>query len=139
MREGHTEDLRTRLTLPQGHVPGEGPLLLTLEQSLFHSGKFSTQAKGLLRVQERGSLLMNPADAHARGLTDGDRIRLFNRQGSATTTVTLQDRIPPGVVRFPDHFDADVKALLSCAVDPATRVPVYRQARVQVEKETRRD
>ncbi len=140
LREGHAADLRARFAIAPGLArPDGGALLLCLEQSLFHSGKFSTRSKGLLQVQETGVLLLNPSDAETRGLSDGDRVRVFNVQGSLSTTVCLQARVPAGVARFPDHFDTKVKPLLSCVMDPLTHVPAYRQAWVQVEKETRRD
>lgn len=114
-------------------------LLLTLEQSLFHSGKLSLRSKGLVQVQGKGTLLLNPGDAGRRGLAEGDRARVFNEHGSAVAIVGLHDRIPSGVARFPDHFDDAVKPLLAMTIDPLTKVPLYRQTLVQVEKETRRD
>ncbi len=139
LTDGYASDLTARLSLgPKPEHRGER-LLLCLEQSLFHSGKFSTRAKGLLQVQATGTLLLNPADAAARGLADGDRVRVWNERGTFTTTVAVQDRIPAGVARFPEHFDSEIKTVLTCVVDPLTRVPASRQTLVQVEKETRRD
>ncbi len=131
-------DLAARYTVrPPGR--SDRALLLTLEQSLFHSGKLSLRSKGLVQVQGKGLLLLNPSDAERRGLAEGDRARVFNEQGSAVSTVGLHERIPTGLARFPDHFDDELKPLLVMTVDPLTKVPLYRQTLVQVEKETRRD
>ncbi|MFO0774729.1 MAG: NADH-quinone oxidoreductase subunit NuoG [Nitrospiraceae bacterium] len=140
LSEEFSSDLAARYTLPATLSPtGKTSLLLCLEQSLFHSGKLSTHAKGLQRAQASGALALNPADAESRGLAEGDCVRLSNERGSASTTVVLLDRIPVGTARFPDHFDTDLKVLFTCVTDPRTGVPTSRQTWVQVEKETRRD
>jgi anaerobic selenocysteine-containing dehydrogenase len=44
------------------------------------------------------SLEMNPADAAARAIADGDRVRVFNDRGSLELAVRVTDRARPGVV-----------------------------------------
>ncbi|MDP2004320.1 MAG: molybdopterin guanine dinucleotide-containing S/N-oxide reductase [Rubrivivax sp.] len=44
---------------------------------------------------------MHPADAAARGITEGDIVRLFNRRGACLACVTLCDGLRPGVVNLP--------------------------------------
>ena len=41
---------------------------------------------------------MHPMDAQARGLTDGQRVRVFNDIGQTELPVQVTDRIMPGVV-----------------------------------------
>jgi len=41
------------------------------------------------------------ADAAARGIADGDRVRIFNDRGSFTATARLNGRARPGVVVCP--------------------------------------
>jgi len=135
LREGHASDLAERYGLTEAErAPSKGGLTLELAQSLYHSGKLSTHAKGLLSLQATGSLAMNPADAAGLGLAEGDRVRVSNDRGTMTTTVTLKDRIPAGLVRFPEHFDGEARRLLSVSVDPATQVPYYKTAQVRIEK-----
>ena len=43
---------------------------------------------------------MNPADAAARGITDGDIIRLFNERGACLAGVHVTDDIRQGVVQL---------------------------------------
>jgi anaerobic selenocysteine-containing dehydrogenase len=43
-------------------------------------------------------LEMHPEDAKARGLTDGDRVRVLNDRGSLHLTLMLNERLPLGVV-----------------------------------------
>lgn len=136
LQHGYAEDLdeRYRLTGERPEARGEGELTLLSQQSLFHSGKFSTRTKGLLKIQSAGALAVNPADARRRGLADGERVRLSNPQGEMTTTLRVLDRIPEGLVLFPEHFDQDLRRLMDVAVDPQTGVPYCKTARVTLER-----
>jgi formate dehydrogenase alpha subunit len=109
-------------------------LTLISQQSLFHSGKYSTRAKGLIQIQSTGALAVNPADAGRLGLADGSRVRLSNQQGGMETTVKLLDRIPEGLAVFPEHFDQDLRRLLSVAADPQTGVPYCKLTHAKVER-----
>jgi biotin/methionine sulfoxide reductase len=44
---------------------------------------------------------MHPRDAEARGIAEGDIIRLFNARGACLAGVTLTDGIRPGVIQLP--------------------------------------
>jgi len=133
LKEGYADGLAGRYSLPQDTGDHEKKLLLMLGQTLFHSGKFSTRAKGLLKIQAAGYLALNPADAADRRITDGMSIKIVNHHGEIRTTAKLLDRIPAGMVFYPEHFDQEVRALLSVIVDPETGVPSWRQAWVSVE------
>lgn len=142
LQKGYAEDLSDRYALLDSRfkVQGsqgsneEGAVTLALVQSLFHSGKFSTRAKGLLMIQPTGFLSMNPADADQLGLADNDRIRVFNDFGAMTTTVRRQNRVPRGLVLFPEHFDAEARRLLAVSRDRLTQTPYYKLAKVNVER-----
>lgn len=45
---------------------------------------------------------INPADAEARGISDGDTVRLFNEQGEMRHRAKVTGRIVPGVVAIPE-------------------------------------
>lgn len=47
---------------------------------------------------EAPPLLMNPADASARGLADGARVRVFNDLGAVILPLKVTDAVAPGVV-----------------------------------------
>ncbi len=54
-------------------------------------------------VQEEGAprLDIHAGDAKARGIADGDRVRIFNDRGSFTATARVGDRARPGCVVAP--------------------------------------
>jgi len=41
---------------------------------------------------------MNPADAARRGLSSGDAVTVFNRQGEVIFTLNVTERVPQGTV-----------------------------------------
>lgn len=52
------------------------------------------------KVGGREPLLINPVDAAARALADGDIVRVFNARGSVLAGVRITDTIRPGVVQL---------------------------------------
>ena len=133
-QSGFKEDLTSRYALADKIKFGADSWILGVTQSLYHSGKFSTRAKGLLRVQDKGVLSMNPVDAERLGVEEGGRVKLSNGQGQVEVSVKLLDRVPEGVLFFPEHFDEEIRCLLQVTVDPQTSVPYFKLTRVKVEK-----
>jgi len=86
-------------------------------------------------------LLMNPDDAAARGLTEGDAIRIFNALGEIRCTVTLGTWIRTGTVSLPKGLwrrhtgnGYTTNALVSDALTDLGGGACFNDARVQVEK-----
>jgi len=65
--------------------------------SQFDHGVTSRQNK----VKGREPARMNPADAQARGLKDGDLIRVFNDRGACLAGLILSNDIRPGIIQLP--------------------------------------
>lgn len=132
LTDGYQRDLAARYQLVAPKSRPDGTLRLDLVQSLFHSGKFSTRSKGLLQVEDRGRLRINPVDAARFALVDGDRVRLSSTSGEMTTEVTLVERVPQGTAWFPDHFGQAAVRLFDCVIDPITQAPSLRTAIVSM-------
>jgi formate dehydrogenase alpha subunit len=131
----YQRDIATRYQLPANDAAdGADQMILQVSQSLFHSGKFSRKAKGLLQVESTGKLYLHPEDAARRGICDGDTVKVSNSLGEVITPVGLRERIPQGVAMFPEHFDEEIRRLLPYSVDPETQVPYCKVARVRLEK-----
>src|SRR2546426_3055848 len=47
---------------------------------------------------DRDDVWINPADAAARGLVDGEAVRVFNQRGATMLPACVTDRVAPGVV-----------------------------------------
>ncbi len=109
------------------------PLILTVGQSLFHSGKMSTFAKGLNAIQSEGALVMHPEDGAKNGVHDGSLVKMISDHGEAIIPVKFNERRPPGTVFFPEHFSAHIGAVLSMITDPTTGAPYFGSAYVSIE------
>lgn len=133
LESGHADDLANRYCLTSRTL-SEKSFTLVLSQSLFHSGKFSRRAKGLLEVEADGKLAVNSTDAATLNVVEGDRVRVANERGEMIVIVTLRDRLPEGLVTFPEHFDEQALSLMPLTVDDRTGVPYYRSAHVKIER-----
>jgi anaerobic dimethyl sulfoxide reductase subunit A len=69
-----------------GGLPWTGP----------HAGKAHGPKQGM--VPDTGELTINPVDAQALGLADGDRVLIGNAQGKLMTRIMVSEDIMPGVV-----------------------------------------
>lgn len=54
-----------------------------------------------LRELETQAVLLNSIDAQARGISDGDEVRVFNDRGEMIIPAKVTERIMPGVVDIP--------------------------------------
>ncbi|EPQ8264825.1 trimethylamine-N-oxide reductase TorA [Vibrio alginolyticus] len=60
----------------------------------------SEEFRATYAVQGREPVYINPADAKAKGIKDGDLVRVFNGRGQLLAGAVLTDSYPRGVVRI---------------------------------------
>jgi formate dehydrogenase major subunit len=88
----------------------------------------------LERENPRGILWINPADASARAITAGSRVRVRSRRGDVTTRAIVSASVPPGMVAMPYHFsEAPSNLVTNNALDPISRMPELKVCAVAVE------
>ncbi|MFB4294937.1 molybdopterin-dependent oxidoreductase [Nonomuraea sp. ATR24] len=82
---------------------GRGPYPLTLITPAPHTFLNTTFGNNpeLRRRAKEPVVLVNPADARARRLSDGQRVRVHNAGGGFLADVEISDRVAPGVVASP--------------------------------------
>ncbi|MDR3530393.1 MAG: molybdopterin-dependent oxidoreductase [Rhodopila sp.] len=73
------------------------PLSLCTPKSRARTHSIHGNQPGLARV-DPDTVWMNPDDAAARGIVDGQRVRVFNDIGATVLPAQVTDRIAPGVV-----------------------------------------
>lgn len=112
------------------------PFGLRLIQRLYHSGKLSTHASGLMDISPNTkSLNLGPEDMKSLGLASGERVRVTSDQGTLEIQVTEDISLLPGSCSFPEHFnDPPVKDLMPLEIDPITGVPYFKLGHVTIEK-----
>ncbi len=99
-----------------------------------------TISSTLGELRERPARLeIHPADAAARGIADGDEVRVFNRLGEVHCEATLTPRLRPGVVSLPKGLwrKATRNGSTATALVPDTLTDLgggacFNDARVQV-------
>ncbi|TLY34983.1 MAG: NADH-quinone oxidoreductase subunit NuoG [Nitrospirae bacterium] len=132
---GFAEDMASRYRATSNITQDSSyPWSLWVGQSLFHSGKLSTMAKGLLEIQKEGRLYMNPADLQRMQLAEGEMVTLTSVAGEARVPVGALGRIPRGILFFPESFKEAIAGLLTMTPDAVTGVPYHKQQRVAVHK-----
>lgn len=105
-------------------------------QVLYHSGKLSTQASGLIKIAPNtGRLHMNMEDMERLGLGENGRVRVSSEKGTQVLGVTPDLAVLPGSCFFPEHFsDPPVKDVMPVTVDAKTGVPYFKRTTVTLEK-----
>jgi formate dehydrogenase (NADP+) alpha subunit len=112
------------------------PVGLKLIQLIYHSGKLSTKASGLMDISPNTKCLrMAPEEVERLGLTEGGRVRVTSDHGHIEMGVESDLAVLPGTCVFPEHFtDPPVKDLMTVEIDPVTRVPYFKLVQVSIEK-----
>ncbi len=65
-----------------------------------HSQLNNTWLRDLYEVKEREPIWLNPEDAKARGINDGDVVKVFNERGATLAGAVVTEAVMAGVVRM---------------------------------------
>jgi formate dehydrogenase alpha subunit len=119
-----------------GRSESAKPFTLQMGQLLYHSGKLSTLAPGLIKIgPNTGRIRMNPTDMERLGLQDGATVKLTSERGSLQIGVQVDQSVAPNTCFFPEHFnEPPVKDLMAVHIDPITGVPAFKRTGVTIEK-----
>lgn len=96
------------LPVYQARQKSDYPLELRTGRTLNHFHAFYDHASALpsLHKQEQGpTLWLSINDAHARGIEDGNQIRIHNERGSCDAFAQVTDKVPAGVVWMHDGWE----------------------------------
>ncbi len=110
------------------------PLLLTTGRILSQYN-VGAQTRRTENVAWHGEDLLeiHPHDAEARGIRDGDWVKLDSRSGSTSLRATVTDRVAPGVVYTTFHHpETQANVITTDYSDWATNCPEYKVTAVQI-------
>jgi len=113
------------------------PLVLTTGRSLFHyhTGTMTRKSKGLNELKSEEELEINPQDAKALGIADGDKVRVISRRGKVIAKAKVTKSLMKGVVFMTFHFaESATNLLTNPALDPVSKIPELKFCAVRVEK-----
>jgi len=136
LQNGYRESVGARYAASGRVTDSERPCVMKLIQLIYHSGKLSTKASGLMDIAPNTrAVRMTMEDCQRLGVGDGGRVRVTSEQGSLELDVQPDIGVLPGTCVVPEHFnDPPVKDLSQVEVDPVTRVPYFKVTRVTIEK-----
>jgi len=113
--------------------------LLARKHDNFLNSTFCNLA-GHQKMERRFELQMNKADAAARGIAEGDALRVHNGRGEAHLLARVDDSVPPGVVAAyldwarDSPLGTNINALTSDRLTDMGRGATFYSTLVEVEK-----
>ncbi|MBV9850871.1 MAG: nitrite reductase, partial [Armatimonadetes bacterium] len=114
----------------------EYPYRLTTGRSRAHyqSGTQTRRTKALLDAEPEPVVEIHPDLAARLGVADGADVLLRSRRGSARMRARLASTIRPDTVFAPFHWSGGqtINALTNPALDPASRMPEFKNCAVDV-------
>jgi anaerobic dimethyl sulfoxide reductase subunit A len=109
--------------IPPAEVDPRYPLRLCTPKSRARTHSVHGNQAVLARA-DRDDVWVHPSDAAARGLVDGQRVRVVNERGATVLPVRVTDRIAPGVVSIkegawftPDERGVDQRGCANVLTD----------------------
>ncbi|WP_336133711.1 formate dehydrogenase subunit alpha [Natronomonas amylolytica] len=111
-------------------------LVLTTGRVLqhFNSGALTRRSGTLVRMRGEDVLQIHPEDADARGIDDGDTVRVGNDRGEVAVEADVTPAIRRGTVFATFHYAAPlINRLTGDRLDPVSKIPEYKHSAVRVE------
>ena len=103
----------------------------------WHTRSMTGRTSTLERENPECYVELNPVDAKALGVKNGERVTVGSRRGELTIKAEVTDRTKAGSVFIPFHFgEAPANLLTIAAVDPVAKIPEFKVCAVRIEKAT---
>jgi len=115
----------------------EYPYFLTTGRMFvhYHTGTMTRVSPHLDSEQKNGYVEINPQDAKALDVKDGDTVKLSTRRGEIEAPARVSNNVKPGLLFVPFHFaESPANILTNSAFDPIAKIPEYKVCAVKIEK-----
>jgi formate dehydrogenase major subunit len=123
---------------PPKELPdAEYPYVLNTGRVLqhWHTGTMTRRAKALDEISPEPFVEVNPEDAAALGVAEGDAVKVSSRRGSVVTPVRITPKVGKGSVFMPFHFrEAAANLLTIDALDPTAKIPEFKYCAIRIER-----
>jgi len=106
----------------------------------WHTMTKTGRVPALMRLDSAPFVEVNPRDAGALGVAEGDQVEVASRRGRVVLPAVVTDRVQPGSCFAPFHWNDEhgehltVNALTNDAVDEASRQPEFKHAAVTLRR-----
>jgi len=124
---------------PDERPDDEYPLVLSTGRVLYqyHTGTMTRRSRVLEESAPSPYVEMNPEDAMALKLEDGETVLARSRRGRISLPVRITDRVCKGMVFMPFHYrEASANLLTNDALDPKCKIPEAKVCAIRIEKMT---
>jgi formate dehydrogenase major subunit len=115
----------------------EYPLILTTGRCIWqwHTGTMTRRSESLEREVPTGWVEINPEDAAALGVADGEMVKAKTRRGEIEIGAKVTDSIRKGEVFIPFHYiECAANILTNNALDPVAKIPEFKACAIRIEK-----
>jgi formate dehydrogenase major subunit len=114
----------------------EFPYILTTNRELEHYNCGTmTRRTPNAEILDRDVLLINPADAAAKGIADGDLVCVSSARGKVDVLAQISEEVKPGILSSTFHFPEIMMNVLTSSVsDTETKCPEYKVVAVDIRK-----
>jgi formate dehydrogenase major subunit len=123
---------------PPAEVPDkEYPLILTTGRCIWqwHTGTMTRRSENLEREVPTGWVEINPEDAAALGVADGEMVKAKTRRGEIEIGAKVTENIRKGEVFIPFHYvECAANILTNNALDPVAKIPEFKACAIRIEK-----
>ena len=136
-----TPDGRATL-VPVGYLPAaelpdeEYPFFLNTGRQMYHwhTGTMTRRSTVLDARESAPTIELNPVDAAALGVRDGEEVMVTSRRAKIRIAVRLSERVAHHMVFVPMHYrEAAANLLTNPALDPHAHIPEFKVCAVRVE------
>ena len=113
------------------------PFILTTGRIIFHyhTGTMTRRSRTLVEEINEPFIEINPEDANALKILNGDLVKVISRRGEITAKAKITEDIKRGVVFMPFHFvEANPNVLTNTALDELCKIPELKVCAVRIEK-----
>ena len=122
--------------LPPAELPDdEYPFILNTGRQMYHwhTGTMTRRSFALDARESTPTVELNPADATALGVKDGDTIAISSRRGRITIAARISGRVARHQVFVPMHYrEAAANLLTNPALDPYAGIPEFKVCAVKL-------
>ncbi|MBA1331154.1 hypothetical protein QQ73_08325, partial [Candidatus Endoriftia persephone str. Guaymas] len=94
----------TYTPIPEHQKMGKDDLHLTTYKVAVHTHSRTAHCKWLSEIKHDNPAWINAKTAAARGIKDGDTIKVSNELGEITTTAHVTEGIIPGIIAISHHL-----------------------------------
>ena len=123
--------------LPPAELPDdEDPFILNTGRQMYHwhTGTMTRRSFALDARESTPTVELNPADAVALGVQDGDTVAISSRRGRITIAARISGRVARRQVFVPMHYrEAAANLLTNPALDPYAGIPEFKVCAVKLE------